>query len=200
MPCRFSAFAFAILALCAAPARAQILLAAPALDLRTSGTVRALARLSDGTVIVGGQFESINGLARANIARLLPDGSVDATWAPQLDGAVLALAVATDGTIIAGGGFTRVNGISLPYLARLAAGDGTPVAAWRPAPDSFVWALAVSGLQLYVGGSFSQLGGAARASIARVTTAGGGVTHTNESPRFPGRFTRSILLRPASSR
>ncbi len=174
MPSRFRVLFACLLVLSCGPTRAQILLDAPDLDLRTEGTVRALARLADGTVIVGGQFQSIDGMPRANIARLLPDGSVDPAWAPQIDGAVLALTLASDGAIIAGGGFTRVNGISLPYLAKLADGSGAPVAAWRPAPDGYVWALAVAGFDLYVGGSFSQLGGAARASIGRVSTLGNG--------------------------
>ncbi|MBN8481876.1 MAG: delta-60 repeat domain-containing protein, partial [Xanthomonadales bacterium] len=94
MPLRFVASLLFILAACSAPVRAQLLLAAPNLDLRTEGTVRAMARLADGALIVGGQFQSVNGLPRTNIARLLPDGSVDTGWAPQLDGAVLALAIA----------------------------------------------------------------------------------------------------------
>lgn len=175
MPYRFAVSVFLVLALFAGSAQAQILLDRPNLDLRTDGTVHALARLSNGSVIVGGQFQSINDLPRSNIARLRPDGSVDPAWAPQVDGPVFALTLAPDDAIIAGGSFTRVNGISLPYLAKLDSASGAPVATWRPAPNSVVWALAESGPNLYVGGMFGTLGGVARASIGRVGMFGTGV-------------------------
>jgi hypothetical protein len=175
MAFRRASFLAIVLLILGTPLSAQVLLPVPDLDLKTEGTVRALARLGDGSVIVGGQFQFLNGVPRSNIARLLPDGSIDPTWAPRPNGAVLALAVASDGSIIVGGGFSSINGVALPNLARLSgAGSGAPVTTWVPAPDSLVWSLAVSGTQVYAGGMFTQFGGAARSRIARTSIVGPG--------------------------
>jgi len=159
----------------AMPSFAQVVLAQPNLDLRTDGTVLAIARQSDGAMVVGGQFQSINGMPRSNIARLLADGSIDPSWNPHVDGSVLALTIAGDGAIFAGGSFQRVNGVLIPNLVKLAGtGTGAPVQSWLPSPNSSVQALAVSGFSLYVGGYFTQIGGQDRLRIARVATVGSG--------------------------
>jgi len=61
------------------------------------------------------------------LARLNPDGSVDASFHPQLDLWVIALAVQADGKIVIGGYFTLVNGAIRRSIARLNA-----TAAWMP--------------------------------------------------------------------
>jgi hypothetical protein len=43
--------------------------------------VQALLALPDGGVLVGGAFTHLGGLARAGLARLLPNGAVDPAWA-----------------------------------------------------------------------------------------------------------------------
>ena len=50
--------------------------------------IETLDVLSDGRVVVTGTFNSINGVARPRLARLLADGSVDPTFQP--DAALLA--------------------------------------------------------------------------------------------------------------
>src|SRR5213075_3463329 len=52
----------------------------PDLRLTRGGQVEAIAIQADGKVIVGGVFEAINGVARRNLGRLNPNGSVDLTW------------------------------------------------------------------------------------------------------------------------
>ncbi len=152
---------------------AQIVQTLPDLDIVSDGVVLAMAKQSNGALIVGGQFTSINGVNRRNIARLLADGSLDPLWDPRVDGTVLALTVDSDGTVYAGGNFTHVDGVALPNLAKIpGTGVGAAVATWVPAPDSAVRSLAVSGFTLYVGGDFQQVGGIARAHLARLATAG----------------------------
>lgn len=150
---------------------AQDLQALPNVDLVTNGTIYALARQSDGSIIFGGQFLTVNGVPRSNIGRLLADGSLDLSWNPSVNGAVFALTVDSTDSVFAGGGFTQVNGLALPYLAKLAGvGSGAPSAVWAPAPNQAVRALSVSGFTLYVGGSFTEIGGQPRAHIARLNT------------------------------
>src|SRR5204863_1766756 len=45
-----------------------------------NGPVWAMALQSDGKVVVGGYFSTFNNLPRNNIARLMPDGALDATF------------------------------------------------------------------------------------------------------------------------
>ena len=157
------------------PAPAQVLLDVPDLALVTEGTVLAMARQADGSVIVGGQFESLNGVPRSNIARLQPDGTLDLAWHPRVAGTVLALSLGSDGVVYAGGSFNEVNGFALPNLVKLSGtGTGAPDSGWAPAPNNAVRALAISGFSLYVGGEFSEIGGAARERIARVIAVGNG--------------------------
>jgi uncharacterized delta-60 repeat protein len=57
------------------------------------GSIRSLAVLDDGKVVVGGDFTSINGVTRNGIARLHANGSVDLSFDPGLgaDGPVWAV-------------------------------------------------------------------------------------------------------------
>lgn len=74
--------------------------------------VRAMALQADGHCLVGGTFTRFNGVNRLGIARLLPDGSLDATFDPRL-GSVEVIVVDPDQKILAGGpfprGITRLN-------------------------------------------------------------------------------------------
>ena len=48
-----------------------------------TGAVEALAVQADGKIVVGGVFTSVDGQTRNNIARLNPDGSLDACFDPN---------------------------------------------------------------------------------------------------------------------
>ncbi len=64
-----------------APAFAQTPTALPQnLQLYTNGFVFVSLRQANGGVIFGGHFSQVNGVARQNIARLKPDGTLDSTW------------------------------------------------------------------------------------------------------------------------
>ena len=86
------------------------------------GTVHALAKDAQGRIVIGGYFTNLNGVARTNLARLLPDGAVDPAFAPNIPldwGTVQSIAVEPDGQIVIGGLFDRVNGEARKHLARL---------------------------------------------------------------------------------
>ncbi|MCC5916598.1 MAG: T9SS type A sorting domain-containing protein [Cryomorphaceae bacterium] len=67
--------------------------------------------LSNGKIIVGGDFKNFNGTAINSIARLNEDGSLDPTFisGTELNNGVLATAIQPDGKIIIGGQFTLYN-------------------------------------------------------------------------------------------
>ena len=76
--------------------------------------------MPDGSLIVGGVFDSINGVRRDNIARLRPDGSLDAFFLRSgTNGAVNALARTADGKVLVGGSFTVISGVTRVAVARL---------------------------------------------------------------------------------
>src|SRR5215207_1021163 len=66
-----------------------------------NGTVKAAVLQPDGKVIIGGQFTTVKGFFRTNIARLNADGSGDATFNPGTKlGAVSSLALQADGKVL----------------------------------------------------------------------------------------------------
>src|SRR5262249_35011166 len=83
--------------------------------------VQAVAVQSDGKVLLGGTFLTVNTSNRNYIARLNSNGSVDATFAPGTgpDNYVYALGLQSDGKIIVGGSFTTFSTQSRYYMARL---------------------------------------------------------------------------------
>ncbi|MBA8885892.1 hypothetical protein FHW12_000083 [Dokdonella fugitiva] len=112
-------------------ASAQVPLPDPDLDLIGNGRVTAMLRQADGSLIVGGEFQSINGVPRRNLARLLPDRTLDTAWDPSPDSAVAALAQAPGGGIYVGGYFNHIGSLERPGLARLDGAAGS-VDAWVP--------------------------------------------------------------------
>ena len=86
----------------------------------------AIARQSDGKLLVGGAFTSLRSVNRNRIARLNVDGtldnSFDAGTGPNAD--VKCIVVQPDGRILVGGEFTTWNGGARKALARLNE-DGT---------------------------------------------------------------------------
>ncbi|GAA4367930.1 delta-60 repeat domain-containing protein [Hymenobacter saemangeumensis] len=83
------------------------------------GQVRAVVRQPDGKYIVGGNFNEINGLAAANLARLHSDGSPDATFTATANGLVNTLALQPDGKVVVGGRFDQLSGGPRLAIGRL---------------------------------------------------------------------------------
>ncbi len=182
--------AWLVLALMSTGALAQSPLpdASPNLNLMTHGGIWAVVRQPDGGVVFGGSFTHVNGTPRNNIARLLPDGTLDPAWNPSADGSVLALAVAPSGAVYAGGHFTNIGGRARNNLAKLA-GDGTGAAnsTWNPSPNDMVSALAVDGNgDVYAGGLFTSFGGVARNRIAKHSGSNTGTVDATWNPSSNG--------------
>lgn len=143
---------------------------------RVDGLINAVVSDGAGGWFIGGQFTTVGGVARANLAHVLADNSV-APWNPGASGQVLALAL-DGGTLYAGGSFSAVGGQSRSNLAAIDAGTGV-VTAWDPGASSSVRALAVGSGVLYVGGSFTSIGATARMRIAAIDLGTGAPTSWN---------------------
>jgi hypothetical protein len=143
-----------------------------------SGTIEALATFDDGDgarLVASGTFDSIGGVAGAHVAQW--DGSAWSPLGAGLDAPALALAVYDAGSgraeLYAGGAFTLAGGVAVQGIARW---DGTSWAAVGDAvgaPGGSVRALAVHddglghGAALYASGTFTALGSASTAGLAR---------------------------------
>jgi uncharacterized delta-60 repeat protein len=96
------------------------------------GWINSIAIQTEGKVLLGGNFETVNGVSRNRIARLNSDGTLDSAFQnePGINGAVTSVAVQSDGKVIIAGGFRSVTGVSRNNIARLNS-DGTLDSAFQ---------------------------------------------------------------------
>lgn len=131
---------------------------AAAVDIESKAVVvAAIAFQPDGATLVGGSFVKADNMTRRNLLRLLPDGSLDASWNPATNGDVVALAVASDGSVYASGRFTQVNGQARNGMVKIAAGPAGVVAPnWTsPIQSGLAKSIAVYGIDaVFIGGDF----------------------------------------------
>lgn len=142
-----------------------------------NATVSAVIPDGAGGWYIGGSFSHVGTVARSALAHIESDGSVD-TSMPQASGSngsafpTVKTLLLSGGTLYVGGDFTFLGGLSRTDLAAVDTATGTVSPTWNPHPNAaFIFtltvnALALSGSDLYVGGVFSSIGGAARSNIA----------------------------------
>ncbi len=83
--------------------------------------VLAISMLSNGKIIIGGEFSSYNGTPIKNLARLESDGSLDIGFDPGTgpDEPIFTTAIQNDGKVIIGGHFISYDGIGRNRIARV---------------------------------------------------------------------------------
>ena len=81
--------------------------------------VYSLATQKDGKILIGGDFNGVDGKYRGGFARLNPDGSLDSSFKGGVDGVVRSVAVLPDGKILLGGAFGQCQSFASTALARL---------------------------------------------------------------------------------
>lgn len=162
---------------------------------RPGGFVAAVGVQADGKIVVGGGFNAINGVARNGLARLNPDGSVDAAFDPGavccgsggdagvgFTAPISAVLIQRDGKIVIGGGFSEVNGVPRNGLARLNT-DGSLDTVFDPG-SGLASTSASGGLppvesiieqpdgKLIVGGYFTAVDDVPRSGLVRLNASG----------------------------
>jgi trimeric autotransporter adhesin len=129
--------------------------------------VQALA-VSGTNLYVGGWFTMAGGVPARGIAQW--NGSSWSALGSGVNNYVDALAV-SGGTLYAGGWFTTAGGSPANYVAQWDGGAWSPLGGGISGADNgygpYVYALAVSGGTLYVGGVFTTAGGISAANIAQ---------------------------------
>ncbi len=152
--------------------------------------IRTMAIQNDGKIIIGGDFNSYNGVIRSRIARLNTDGSLDASFITtgSFDGGISTCAIQTDGKIIIGGSFTTYNGFSRNRIARLNT-DGSLDQSFNPGTganrtggtDVYTCAIQSDG-KIIIGGLFTSYNIVTRNYIARINSDGSLDATFNPSP------------------
>ncbi|MEK7678484.1 MAG: Calx-beta domain-containing protein, partial [Verrucomicrobiota bacterium] len=138
--------------------------------------IYALARQADGRILIGGDFTAFNGVPRNFIARLKPNGVLDATFSAGTgaNGTIYAIAVQSDGKILIGGDFTMFNGLPRRSIVRVNQ-DGSPDTGFDSGvgPNGSVRAIAVqSDGEILIGGLFTAIDGALRNRVGRLNADG----------------------------
>lgn len=133
-------------------------------DLGIHDTVMSLAIQPDGKILVGGNFNNVNGQPSSNVLRLSANGALDDTFPNgkcNVSGGTPALvnivAAQTGSKILVGGFFERINEAARSSMARLNA-DGTLDTGFFSGKEGVVigvYALtALSNGKILVGGTF----------------------------------------------
>jgi uncharacterized delta-60 repeat protein len=148
--------------------------------LGADGTVRTIAMLSNGEVLIGGDFTHINGTACNYIALLNTNGVLDTSFNPgnNLMGPVYTMALYGN-QIMVGGNFA-VNGQIYQNIVRLNL-NGSIDNTFNPGTgaDNVVHTLAVQVEgQIIIGGEFTHVNGTALNRIARLNP-NGSIDSTN---------------------
>jgi len=155
--------------------------------------VYATAVQPDGKTLIAGQFTSVLGQPRNNIARLNADGTLDPGFNPDANGLIYSVVVQADGRILLGGDFTSVGGIARSRIARVDV-TGTLDTGFDPNANASVRCVAVQADgQILLGGFFTSVGGTARNSVARVDA--NGALDAGFDPNVGGNV-RCLVLHP----
>ena len=140
------------------------------------------AVLSDGGILIAGRFSNVNGQPRRILAKLMPDGTLDPTFArftSQLEDALpTRILPLTNGPILLAGrlgnpsdGQTTTHFLGDGVVRLLANGRLDPTFECRTT-DDFRWIRLLSDGKILCGGSKMYVGGAYRSGIARLLTNG----------------------------
>lgn len=160
-----------------------------AIDLRTGHAtawqpvandgVYALA-VSGDRIYAGGRFTAIDGVAREHLAAIGTAGAVDPVWSADVTGptanyGVEISALLVDGErLFVGGSYGTIDGARRNGLAAIGTGGaGVVDPEWNPLVDGLaVLALLRNGDRLYVGGTFTAIGGQPRSNLAALSPSG----------------------------
>ena len=164
-------------------------------SIEGTGVAHTIAQQSDGKVVVGGSFQTVNGVRHRNIVRFNTDGSVDSAFNAGVDHEVLSLAIQPDGRIFIGGRFTSVNGSRRPAAARLNL-DGTLDPTFDPTgiDSGIVRSIVIQpdGKIMFCGLIFTPLSPTFRTGILRINS--NGTTDTSFSIDAASDYVNSVSL------
>lgn len=141
----------------------------------TNGIVHAAALTTDGDHLIAGEFTSVGGVSRGNIAKLGTNGAPVPGFAAGsgANGPIHAIRLDSTGRLLIGGDFTTYDGVERNRIARLTT-TGALDTTFDPGAgcDGPVYCIAVSGSSIYIGGDFTSYNGTVRNRLAVLGTTG----------------------------
>ncbi|MEM9611273.1 MAG: hypothetical protein AAGA99_27960, partial [Actinomycetota bacterium] len=160
-----------------------------AFDLATNGLLPfvadtdadVLALEADATTVwIGGDFSTVNGTPRANLAAVdAASGAVVSGFSADTNDSVHSLEV-VGSSLYAGGEYTTIGGVARNRIAKVDGATGAVDAAFTANASHIVRAIAAdpTGNPVYLGGDFTQLNGVTDQYLAGVDPATGATTTT----------------------
>ena len=148
-----------------------------------NGSIRAIA-IDGNDIYIGGYFTEIGTTGRNRLAKLsASDGSLDANWNPSANYYVDAIVVTSD-NVFCGGQFWEVNSKTRRGVVKIDKTYGTVDNDWKAdvGNSETVFALAVDGSDIYVGGNFTSIDGESIEKLAKVGISSTGVVNTGWNP------------------
>ncbi|MCX6856354.1 MAG: immunoglobulin domain-containing protein [Verrucomicrobia bacterium] len=136
--------------------------------------VNAVVVLADNKLLVGGAFSAFVGgvQTRTRLARLNESGSLDNSFAQEVNGTVNRLVRETSGTVLVSGNFSILGDFNRSFMGRLDV-NGNVDASFDPNPDFEVRDFVTQNNdQIILGGQFLNCGGASQKYVARLQTTG----------------------------
>ncbi len=130
------------------------------------GNIYCIIPDGQGGWFVGGDFDRIGIVIRNNIARILPDFTVDPNFTLTVNNKVNTLALQNN-ILYIGGNFTNIGGTGRNYLGAYDLSSNT-VTSFNPGPNLFVNDMLVHGDDLFITGFFSTVGGSTYRALASI--------------------------------
>ncbi len=128
-------------------------------------------------MVIGGTFTRVSATNRAYLATFSKTTVLSAINF-DVNGPVYALHPGpTATTVYVGGDFTSINGVARTDIALVDVSTGQVVTSWAPPSNNFgfVNSIAAVGSRVYLGGTFTQVGGVNRAGLAALRASNGTV-------------------------
>lgn len=144
-----------------------------------TGFIQAAVRDAEGRFVLGGAITEYDGTPTPNIARVLPDGSLDPTFDPGggPDAPLRSMVLQPDGRILVAGGFSEYDGVPRARIARIMA-DGALDPSFDPGSGVSGSSYSIFGLALQpdgkviAGGLFTYFDGVPAPRIVRLNSDG----------------------------
>ncbi len=126
---------------------------------------------------IGGQFTTIGGASRNRIASVdTSTGTVRSDVTTSVNGTVWKVK-RSGNTVYLGGAFTSIDGVQRNRIARIATNNGSLDTTWNPNANATVRAIAIpsDGSVVYIGGSFTSIGGTSNPYVVGLSPTTGSV-------------------------
>ncbi|MBF0694776.1 MAG: T9SS type A sorting domain-containing protein [Flavobacterium sp.] len=139
-------------------------------------SIQVVAVQGDGKILIGGDFQTFDGVNKKRFARLNSDGSLDSEFqiGTGANNSVMSILVQPDQKIIVGGMFSVFNNTAQKRIMRLNS-DGTIDSTWNPgfgANNDVLCSYLLPDGKILIGGTFTSYNWIARNGIARLNEDG----------------------------